>query len=93
MYDSIKDTDRFKKFKSKIIHIILDTLEGENTWDREYFTRQELFRIGFSRSNITDGDLYVLSDVDEIPRGNLLRKLKSCTGYSTPVCLRVPFFY
>ena len=93
LYDLNKNTRRFKKFKSKVIHIILDTLEGESSWDREHFTRQELFRLGFSHSNITDGDLYILSDVDEIPRGSLLRKLKSCKGYSTPVCLRVPFFY
>ncbi|KAJ3056103.1 hypothetical protein HK097_008139 [Rhizophlyctis rosea] len=93
VYDAIKDTPEFLKFKHKIVHIVLDKLEGESTWDREKFTRLQLQKLGLLGAKIAKDDIYILSDVDEMPRGSTLNVLKRCKGWKSPVCLDVQFFY
>ncbi|KAJ3161149.1 hypothetical protein HDU86_007771 [Geranomyces michiganensis] len=93
LFEKIKDDPRFAPFKDKIIHIILDELEGDDAWAREKFTRREMMRQGYEQTGIQDGDIVLMGDVDEIPRGSLLRRYKACKGWAMPMCLQVPFSY
>ena len=77
------DLNRFKKFKDKIIYLVVDNqpknilnlIEGEskdnrgeklilNGMARDYFQRENLSR---GLSKVSDEDLIIISDLDEIP--------------------------
>jgi len=77
--------DLFKKYSDKIIHIIVDDFPyNENTinclkneqWSNEKFQRNCITR-GFFNLNLTDNDLIIVSDVDEIPDPKTLNLIKN----------------
>jgi len=75
----------FAEFNHKIIHIIVDDFPHkfpnidfvkEEQWINEKFQRNCISR-GIDKLHLHDNDVVILSDVDEIPRINLLKSIKS----------------
>jgi beta-1,4-mannosyl-glycoprotein beta-1,4-N-acetylglucosaminyltransferase len=73
----------YEKFKDKIIHIVvdlpfndetIDTTKGDQ-WTNEKYQRNCISN-GFNQINLTDSDLIIISDVDEIPDPERLNKIK-----------------
>ena len=55
----------FDKFSEKIIHVEVD-FDSNNPWVNERFQRDSI-GLGLSKLNLSDDDLIIISDVDEIP--------------------------
>lgn len=79
-----KNWHRFAKFESKIIYHALndDGAIDAYLWDREHYQRDALFTQVFPSLLGTqapqDGDVLIVSDVDEIPRPETISKLRNC---------------
>jgi beta-1,4-mannosyl-glycoprotein beta-1,4-N-acetylglucosaminyltransferase len=88
-----ENSERFEKYKSKIIHIIVDdTPQTDNAWDRERFQRNSIKR-GIEKIVCKDDDLILISDVDEIPD---ISTIKNCENYIKRVhmvMLEQDFYY
>jgi beta-1,4-mannosyl-glycoprotein beta-1,4-N-acetylglucosaminyltransferase len=78
------DISKFKKFKDKIIYLVIENLEDDlfksknekylfNTldWKREHAQRNFILK-GIQK--FSDNDCILISDADEIPRGELIKK-------------------
>lgn len=85
-----KNLVRFEKFMSKIKHIkVDDTPDTDNSWIRENFQRRAITR-GLDR--LSADDLIVISDLDEIPRAELIEMIKEdANGYDRYI-LNIPQF-
>ena len=69
-----ENKERFKQFENKIIHIIVDTYpDSTNPWVLENHQRNSIAN-GFA--NCKDNDIILISDLDEIPRPELIDKYK-----------------
>lgn len=70
----------FEKYNHKIIHIVVADLPDKNAthdaWVRETTHRNCIDR-GLQQIQLTDQDIIVICDLDEIPDRNTLQKLKS----------------
>lgn len=84
---------RFKPFKEKITHIQLETMEGEDTWARERWHRTQTYERAAKVVDMLPGDIIIVGDVDELPRGSVINRLKRCKGWSSPRTLRTLHFY
>lgn len=70
-----QNKERFKKFLHKIVHVVVKGCpNSEDPWIREHYQRSYLMN---ALSNCSDRDIIIVSDVDEIPRGE---KIKTYTG-------------
>ena len=73
----------FDKFSEKIVHLVIDLpythdtlkVEQENQWDNEKYQRNALQR-GILSLDLDDSDIIIISDMDEIPDPDTLRKVK-----------------
>lgn len=75
----------FEKFNKKIIHIIVDDfpykhpeinfMNGEQ-WENEYFQRNAISRGINCINNLEENDVFVISDLDEIPDPDTLDNIK-----------------
>ena len=87
-----RNIERFAPFRSKIVHYVVDDNDlapflstsqgdrGNNQWDIEYFTRNEMYR-RFNRERhyeLRDNDLILHADTDEIARSDYVFQLKHC---------------
>ena len=73
-----ENKERFKQFENKIIHIIVDTYpDSTNPWVLENHQRNSIAN-GFA--NCKDNDIILISDLDEIPRPELIDKYKEIPG-------------
>ena len=73
-----ENKERFKQFENKIIHIVVDTYpDSTNPWILEHHQRNAIAR-GFV--NCKDDDIILISDLDEIPRPELINKYKEIDG-------------
>ena len=66
--------ERFKKFKDKIIHIIVDEFPSEDEieeWTIENYQRNQISK---GLENCKDDDIILISDLDEIPRPELIKE-------------------
>jgi len=69
-YSFPKNKHLYEKFSSKIIYIQLDDhIKTNCNWTREAFQRNQLLR---GLKNCNPNDIVMISDVDEIPPGNLI---------------------
>jgi len=71
---------RFALFDDKIIHVVLPDAgaDSKTTWDREAYVRNaQLSRL----TGISDGDIVIVTDADELLRASTVRVLKECGGY------------
>lgn len=75
----------FEKFKDKIIYIVVDDLpykqpnvdfSKNEQWQNEYFNRNCLSR-GIDKLNLSDDDIIMGTDLDEIPNPEILSKIKN----------------
>lgn len=92
----------FEKFNKKIIHIIVDDLPYEypniniynnDVWKNEYFQRNAISR-GINRINdLSETDLFILSDLDEIPDPRILDKIKQGDIIVDIKILEMDFYY
>ena len=72
--------DKFSKFKDKIIYIpVEDMPDGDNPYLRENFQRNCILR-GLTKSS--DEDLVIISDLDEIPNLNIIKKFNKKMRYA-----------
>jgi beta-1,4-mannosyl-glycoprotein beta-1,4-N-acetylglucosaminyltransferase len=66
---------RFAAWADKIVHVVVDDLPATpaTAWDREHFQRRAI-RCGFDLAGATPDDFVMISDVDEIPKPDLLAR-------------------
>ena len=89
---------RFKRYHHKIIlHTLdIDGVEFENAWARERFSRNAMYgqvipRLTGEREAF-QGDVIIVSDIDEIPRPDALKALRNCE-FPREVTLRTKMYY
>ena len=74
------DINRFSKFKEKIIYIpVMNMPSGINPYSRENFQRNSIMR-GLEKCN--DDDFIIISDLDEIPNPDQLKKFNKKMRYA-----------
>lgn len=80
---------------SKIHYTVLDQLEGNGAWEKESFQRNSMLHIALNRSGILPhpDDIFIISDLDEIPKPDFIRAMKLCSGISYPATLVSNFHY
>ncbi|KAI4121813.1 MAG: hypothetical protein LQ338_006161 [Usnochroma carphineum] len=89
---------RFAPFHPKMIHHVLNQtdVEFDGTWARESFSRNAMFDqvIPFldDEKAAGQGDVILVSDVDEIPRPDTLKALRNCM-FPRKLTLRSHFYY
>jgi hypothetical protein len=67
-----ENADRFAKWADQIIHVVCDELPSDpDPWTREHAQR-EWIRAGLLRADVQPDDLIFQSDVDEIPRTDVV---------------------
>ena len=82
--------ERFKPFQDKIRYLKIDDFPvTHNSWVREKFQRDALSR-GFT--DMQSDDLIIISDLDEIPRAEIIDMIKEDENKYERYVLRVPLF-
>lgn len=69
-----ENQSRYEKFKEKIIYLVHEfdlNVDNYSAWQREEAQRNELFKVWKS---CREEDIILLSDVDEIPNSDLIKK-------------------
>lgn len=73
--------DRFEKFNDKIIHHVVDYPDYLNEgWEREFYLRDSIQAALKHKSNISIHDEVIISDADEIPSRESVRKAVGLNG-------------
>ena len=79
-----ENKERFKDFEKKIIHIIVEdfpfkqpniNIKKNEQWVNENFQRKQIER-GIQKINMKLDDVIIVSDLDEIPNPEILKKIK-----------------
>ena len=71
----------FSGFASKIVHVVVRDSPGEGTaWDREYHQRNAIVR---GLSGASEEDVVMISDIDEIPRREIVEQLRGAVHPTT----------
>ncbi len=74
---------RFKKYLPKIIHVMVEERHPEmGLWERENFQRNCIMR---GLKNCHKSDVILISDLDEIPRASVIKKLAPLLASAKPV--------
>ncbi len=74
-----KNKEQFAKFSDKIEHIIIDEYpEFDAAWTFENYQRDVIIKI--LKGCCQPEDVIIISDLDEIPRANLIEKYKNTDG-------------
>lgn len=81
--------DRFKDFHHKIIHKVIED-KIDSAWSHEWFLRNQLLDAA-KEGDPQQGDMIIVSDLDEIPRPEIITMLKGCV-YPTRTTLYTRFF-
>lgn len=70
---------RFNTFLDKIIHIVVDDMPlfNGNPWELEHYQRNQIKR---GLENCRPGDVILISDLDEIPKPESIRKIHHLNG-------------
>jgi beta-1,4-mannosyl-glycoprotein beta-1,4-N-acetylglucosaminyltransferase len=84
----------FAEFSHKIIHIVVDMphkfpVSASNHWTNEHHQRNSI-PLGLQKLGLTDNDLIIIADIDEIPDQNTLNLLKGDIGL---LSLEMDFYY
>lgn len=77
------------RYLDKIELIGLDRLEGRNAWEKESFSRNS---IAGGLSGLAPDDLFMVSDVDELPRPEILQQMKGAEPDDNAVVLGLGYF-
>lgn len=92
-----ENLSRFSQFKDKIIHHILNVTSNpyKDPWDREHFTRNAMMEQVFPTLKedqaVKEGDVIIVSDVDEIPRADVVKALRNC-DFPRRITLRTSYY-
>jgi len=82
--------DRFARFADKIRYLQIDDFPvTNNSWVREKFQRDALMR---GLTDRTKDDLIIISELDEIPRAEIIELIKEDENLYERYVLRVPLF-
>ncbi len=87
--------ERFKKWEDKIIHIVVDDWpEFDNAWTYEHYQRNCILR---GLVQCEPNDVIIISDVDEIPDPNVIKRARKLLSKRRQVynirMFRFMFFY
>ena len=90
---------RFSKWHHQIIHHVLNTTTDPSpkgdAWGREHFTRDAMLTQVFptldGEKKAQMNDVIIVSDVDEIPRPEVLRSLRNCV-FPQRLTLRTSYY-
>lgn len=86
-----ENSDRFRKFADKIIHIrLINEFVPGNPWRNEHLQRNSVSR-GLVKAN--DNDIVLMSDVDEIPDPELFKSLPEILRHQTATFNQKMFRY
>ena len=89
-FNNEKDSERFKKFKDKIIHLIVPANEfNEDTWKNENHQFRCIMK-GLQEADTND--LILISCLDEIPKASVIKELKK-NPIDIPHYLKHDFFF
>lgn len=92
----------FEQFNEKIIHIVVDdfpfkyaniNINTNDVWCNEYFQRDAISRGINSINDLSEMDVIIISDLDEIPDPNTLDKIKSGEVLVDINCLQMDLYY
>jgi beta-1,4-mannosyl-glycoprotein beta-1,4-N-acetylglucosaminyltransferase len=68
--------DLFQPFMHKVTNVIIEEFPNNiGNWDREYYQRNQI-RTGVMQLDLTDEDIVMFGDADEIPDSETLQQLK-----------------
>lgn len=83
----------YEEYKHKIIHIVVDDMPIEgDAWARETFQRNAIDR-GVSTLQLTESDIILISDVDEIINTILLKNLRFIPSFRGSILFHLDFYY
>ena len=92
----------FENFINKIIHIIVDdfpykypnvNIANNDVWNNEFFQRNAISRGINYIKNLTESDVIIIADLDEIPDPYTLEKIKQGTIIVDINILEMDFYY
>lgn len=75
-----ENKDKFRKFLNKIIHVKVEDRYFGQTWDRQVFQRNCIKR---GLNDLNEEDVVLISDLDEIPRGEKIAEGLPVLGRAT----------
>jgi beta-1,4-mannosyl-glycoprotein beta-1,4-N-acetylglucosaminyltransferase len=96
-----ENKNRFDSFKDKIIHIIVDdfpykfpniNFKNKDQWVNENFQRNSIKK-GLDKLELNNDDIIIISDLDEIPDPNTLKRIKNNEIIITVNTLELDFYY
>ncbi|KAF2859263.1 glycosyltransferase family 17 protein [Piedraia hortae CBS 480.64] len=95
-----ENRQNFSHFEKQIIYRLIEdpgSSVGTRTWDHEDFMRNSLFNSVFpsligSNEEAQEGDVLVISDIDEVPKPQTLQILRNC-AFPDRLTLRSHFYY
>jgi len=89
-YILLDNWERFKPYADKIRHIdVNDMPETNDSWVRERFQRHCLFR---GLNDLQTDDLVIVSDLDEVPRAEVVAMIKEDENDYDKYVLTIPMF-
>lgn len=87
-----KVKDQISHYMDKIVYISVEDMpDGNDPWEKERHQRNKIM-LGLEKINLKDTDTIIISDCDEIPDMNTVRKIIS-EGIDTPVTLYQDMYY
>lgn len=101
-YDLNKDSEYLKPFRDKIIHLVCDTdpphiLPGDtieelkqNAWARDFYQKEQLAQVIL---NGNGSDVFLLSDLDEIPNPSTLEEVWSMNSMPAVMMQSLHFYH
>jgi len=75
------ETNRYEKFKDKIIPITVPVHDTIYSNPKEFLARKQVIEKGLKAVHAHHGDLFFQGDLEEIPKARLLSYLKKCGGW------------
>ena len=95
-----KNKKSFQKYEDKIIHIIVDLphkqpdidYKTDQQWQNEYTQRNAIMQ-GLSQIVLAPEDIIIISDADEIPDPDNLKKVKEVDPNFTALRLEQDYYY
>jgi len=89
-YTLLENMARFEQWSDKIRRIAVDDMPvTDNSWVREKFQRDALSR---GLTDVENDDLIIISDLDEIPRADIIEMIKEDENQYERYVLQVPLF-
>lgn len=89
-YTLLENMARFEQWSDKIRRIAVDDMPvTDNSWVREKFQRDALSRC---LTDVESDDLIIISDLDEIPRAEIIEMIKEDENQYERYVLQVPLF-